>query len=139
VNDMSVFQNEMNRLFEDYWGSNNETDVPLECSWRPNVDIVEKAEDFEIYVELPGISKEDVKLGVNDNILTIRGERKLPEHNGKEYHRQERCYGKFERNFTLSRDLDVEKIEANFKEGVLRIGIPKLEEAKPKEIEVKVK
>ena len=137
--DLFNIQDEINHMFDSYVGRENDGEASPECSWKPSVDITENKDRFVLYIELPGISRDAVKLGINDNILTISGDRKAPERDGNEFRRQERCHGKFERSFTLSQDLDIEKIEADLSDGVLSVRIPKLEEAKPKEIEVKIR
>jgi HSP20 family protein len=93
-----------------------------------------------IKAEIPEVKKEDVKVTVDNSILTIRGERKQEkEEKDKKYHRIERYYGSFTRSFTLPDNVDESKIEASFKDGMLNLQIPKTEEVKPKAIEVKVK
>jgi len=107
--------------------------------WAPRVDIAETDKAFEIKAEIPEVNKEDVKVTVHNGVLTIRGERKQEtEEKGKKFHRVERCYGSFTRSFTLPDNVDEAKISASFKDGVLNIQIQKIEQAKPKSIEVKV-
>lgn len=109
------------------------------AEWAPLVDIVEDEKEYLIKVELPEVKKEDVKVSVQDDVLTIAGERKSEkEEKGKKYHRIERAYGSFLRSFTLPEDADGAKVSAEFKEGVLKVHLPKSEKAKPKSIEVKV-
>ena len=89
--------------------------------------------------EIPGMAKDDIKAEVKDHQMTITGEKKLQDDkNGKDYHVCEICYGKFERTFTLPDNVDTQKIDAEYKDGILNLAIPKTEEAKPKEIKVKV-
>ena len=91
-------------------------------------------------MELPGLTKDDVKISYQDDVLTVSGEKKTEEKDEKkDYHYFERRYGKFQRAFRLNSDVLVDKIDATFKNGVLMIDLPKAEIAKPKEIEVKVK
>jgi HSP20 family protein len=108
--------------------------------WVPLVDITESDNEYLVSAELPQIKKEDVKLTIEDRMLSIRGERKLEKVEGdkKRYHRVERAYGCFARSFALPEDSDTSKIEANFKDGMLEIRIAKVEEACPKRIEVNV-
>ncbi len=109
------------------------------AEWAPLVDIVENDNEYLIKTELPEIRKEDVKLTVQNDVLTISGERKFEkEEKGKKYHRMERAYGSFARSFTLPEDADGEKVAASFKDGVLMVRLPKSEKAKPKSIEVKI-
>jgi HSP20 family protein len=89
-------------------------------------------------LEVPGLEKEDLKIGVENGHLTISGEKKVESEEGKEYFRRERFYGKFSRTFRLPDTVDTERIKANLTNGVLRISMPRKEEAKPKQIEVKV-
>ena len=106
----------------------------------PRVDIEERADKFAIAVELPGVSKEDVKITLESNILTIKGEkRQEKEQKGRNYHRLERSYGSFQRSFTLPMTVRNDRIDASFQDGVLSIALPKSEEAKPRTIEVKVR
>lgn len=92
-----------------------------------------------IKVELPEISREDVKVSLNENVLSISGERRVENEEKREnYHRVERTYGQFFRSFTLPQNVNVDAINAQVKDGVLRLTLPKKEEAKPKQIEVKV-
>jgi HSP20 family protein len=109
------------------------------AEWRPLVDIVEDEKEYLIKAELPEVKKEDAKVTIQDDVLTIAGERKYEkEEKGKKYHRVERAYGSFERSFTLPEDADAAKIVAEFKDGVLKVHLPKSEKVKPKSIEVKV-
>lgn len=109
------------------------------AEWAPLVDIVEDEKEYLIKAELPEVKKEDVKVSVQDDVLTISGERKSEkEEKGKKYHRLERAYGSFLRSFTLPEDADGAKVSAEFKDGVLKVHLPKSEKAKPKSIEVKV-
>ncbi len=135
--DMENLHSEINKLFAGTSRGNRDAGM---ASWTPNVDIYEDAETVRIHTELPGMKKEDVKLSVEDGVLTIKGERKFEHENRKgNYHRIERSYGMFERAFTLPTTVEPERIEASMKDGILEIVIPKREEVKPKEIEIKVK
>jgi HSP20 family protein len=103
------------------------------------VDIHEGDKEITLKAELPGIKKEDVHIDVNDGVITLRGERKFEKEDKKEnYHRIERSYGSFHRSFTLPSTVDVEKIKAKYKDGILEATLPKTEEAKPKSIPVEV-
>ena len=107
--------------------------------WAPRVDIAETDEAFVIKAEIPEVNKEDVKVTVDNGVLTIRGERKQEkEEKGKRFHRVERYYGSFARSFTLPDNVDETKIMATFKDGMLNLQIQKTEKVKPKVIEVKV-
>ena len=107
--------------------------------WAPLVDIIENATEYLIKAELPEIKKEDVKVTVENGVLTLHGERRFEkEDKGKQYHRVERAYGSFSRSFTLPEDADGSKVNAEFKDGVLSVHLVKDEKAKAKTIEVKV-
>src|SRR6266496_2067074 len=109
------------------------------AEWAPLVDITEDDKEYLIKAELPEVKKEDVKVAVENGVLTISGERKSEkEEKNKKYHRIERAYGSFERSFIVPDDADADKVIAEFKDGVLRVHLPKSEKAKPKQIEVKV-
>ena len=107
--------------------------------WMPLVDIAEDDKEYLIKVELPEVKKEDVKVTVEGGVLTITGERKFEkEEKDKKYHRIERACGSFERTFALPEDAKADAVAAEFKEGVLKVHLPKSEQAKPKPLEVKV-
>ena len=109
------------------------------AEWAPLVDITEDDKEYLIKAELPEVKKGDVKVRVEDGVLYISGERNSEkEEKGKRYHRIERAYGSFTRTIELPAAVDAKKIEARFKDGVLEVTLPKTEEAKPKQIEVKV-
>jgi len=109
------------------------------AEWSPLVDITEDDKEYLVKAELPEMKKEEIKINVHEDVLSISGERKYEkEEKGKKYHRVERAYGSFVRSFTLPEDADGSKINAEYKEGVLKIHLPKSEKAKPKAIEVKV-
>jgi HSP20 family protein len=137
---ISDLSREMNRLFDSFFHSDIADDGTLAATWIPAVDILEQDDSYEFEAELPGLKKEDVKISVQDNILTLRGDKKDERKESKKgYLRMETNYGSFSRSFTLPTTINASKIEAEFKDGVLKIHIPKAEEAKSKMIEVKVK
>lgn len=107
--------------------------------WTPAVDIIEDQNEYLIKVELPEVQKNDVKVTVESGTLTICGERKVEkEAKERKYHRVERFYGRFLRSFVVPEDADSAKVSAEFKDGVLRVRLAKSEQARPKQIEVKV-
>jgi HSP20 family protein len=109
------------------------------AAWAPSVDIIEDEKEWLIKADLPDVKKEEVSVTVESGVLTITGERKFEkEEKEKKYHRVERAYGNFLRSFTLPDGADGSKVSADFKDGVLRVHLPKNEKAKPKAIEVKV-
>jgi HSP20 family protein len=106
--------------------------------WTPSVDIIEDEKEWLVKADLPEVKKEDVKVTVENGVLTITGERKFEkEEKDKKYHRIERSYGNFLRSFTLPDGADGSKVAAEFKDGVLKVHLPKSEKATPKAIEVK--
>lgn len=107
-------------------------------TFSPAVDIKETPKEYIVTAEVPGIPKKDIEIEISDNILTIKGERKSEkEEKSESYHRVERAFGSFCRSFTLPTQVNPDKIEANFKDGLLNIKIPKAEEKLPKKIEIK--
>lgn len=107
--------------------------------WAPSVDIVEDDKEWLVKADLPEVKKEDVRVTVEDGVLTITGERKFEkEEKDKKYHRIERSYGNFLRSFALPDAADGSKVNAEFKDGVLKVHLPKSEKTKPKTVEVKV-
>jgi len=109
------------------------------AKWAPLVDIIEHDKEYLIKAELPEVKRDDVKVTVQDDVLTITGERTLEkEEKGNKYHRVERAYGRFARSFTLPEDTDGSKVAAEFKDGVLKVHLPKSERAQAKSIEVKI-
>ena len=133
------FQDDVSRLFGDVLGRRFLTEEGATSLWQPPVDIEELPDKYSIHVELPGIKLEDIKITVEDNRLVIRGEKtRFEERKGATHHRVERVFGSFERVVSLTHALKPEKIEAIYKDGVLEVSIPKAEEAKAREIMIKV-
>jgi HSP20 family protein len=109
------------------------------AQWSPLVDITEDDKEYVVKAEIPEMKKEDIKINVHDDVLTMSGERKYEkEEKGKKYHRVERAYGSFMRSFALPEDADGSKISAEYKDGLLKVHLPKSEQAKKKAIEVKI-
>lgn len=138
VRDALRMQDEMNRLF----GLTHRAftaDEPLASHWAPPVDIHEDAEGITLTAELPGLSPEDYELRVENNTLTLQGERKFDkEERRDEFRRVERAYGRFSRSFALPPTVDTEKVRAEAKNGVLTVFLPRREETRPRQIQVKV-
>jgi HSP20 family protein len=129
----------LNRMFARPAARTNGKETMIVADWVPTVDISETDGEYQIKAEIPDVKKEDVKVTLEDGVLTIQGERKQEkEEKGKKYHRVERSYGSFVRSFSLPDVIDEEKVKAEFKDGVLNLHLPKSEKAKPKAIEVKV-
>jgi HSP20 family protein len=137
--DLFTFQDAVNRLFFDEGRRRGTGETQDLAAWVPAVDIYEDVESLRLSVELPGIDPKDVDLRIQNNVLTLRAERKLENEEKRDnYHRVESRYGVMSRTFTLPPYLDVEKVKAEFKHGLLRVTIPKREETKPKQIKVNV-
>ncbi|MEP0822232.1 MAG: Hsp20/alpha crystallin family protein [Ignavibacterium sp.] len=132
---------EFDRLFDSMMRGGIQDDGTFGLNmWTPPVDIHEQENEYVVKVELPGVSKDDVKITLESNILTIRGEKKREnEEKNENFHRVERTYGSFQRSFTLPTSVKSDKIDASYKDGILTVTLPKAEEAKPKQIEVKVR
>ena len=135
--DLSVLQDRVNRLFGDAYGAREEGVL---SSWVPPVDIFEnEKKELVIKAELPDVRKEDVAVTVENNLLTLSGERKVDSEVKKEhYHRLERSFGSFSRSFSLPTTVDTGKIGADFRHGVLTVRLPFREEAKPRSINIDV-
>jgi len=125
-----------------FWGNDSELldrYFDREAYWTPAVDIEEDEKYYLLTMDLPGLDKKEVDIKLDGEVLTVSGEKKEEKkETNKNYHRIERYYGKFQRSFRLNDDVNREQIEANFKNGVLRLSLPKTEKALPKQIEVKV-
>ena len=135
-------QDRMNRIFDEAFRGQrgaNEDDWALGGNWAPPVDIFEQDGNIVLRAELPGIEAKDVDIRVENNMLSLRGERKFDsEVKREDCHRVERAYGTFSRSFTLPNVVDTEKIKADYKDGVLQVTLPQKEEAKPKQISIAV-
>lgn len=131
----SWYDREFNRLFGDSCGC--ETDC-ITC-WSPAVDVYEDENHYSLSASLPGLSREDVKVSLENGILTVSGERRLAESESPDnYTRIEQSYGAFSRSFSLPDTIDVAKVEATMDKGILTVTLPKAETARPKQINVKV-
>ena len=135
---MQTMQHEMSRLVNEFFrGDTQDNGVRKQGSWTPAVDMHESNEAFTLIAELPGFSKDDVQVEIKGNRLTLKGERKREtDVQETQYHRMERVYGAFERSIRLPAMVDADKAKAIFKDGVLKLMLPKAEEAKPKPISV---
>ena len=129
--------NRFNRMFDEFFSPMVSDETMSVRGWNPVVDIYEHDENIVITAELPGVDKKDMTVDVKGRVLTLKGERSTDnEVKEDNYYRQERCYGKFERCFTLPVEIAPEKIKADYKDGVLKIDIPKTEESKPKPVAI---
>ena len=137
--DLISIQDEMNRLFDDFFERPVTRPEWTGGVWCPCVDMSETKDNVIIKTEIPGMSKDDVKVSVQDNVLTLSGEKKQEkEEKDANYHRIERNHGSFSRSFTLPASVKPDKVKATYKDGVLNITLPKSEEVKPKEIPISV-
>ena len=132
--------NDFNRLFEGFTRNGNDAAPSASVStWKPSVDISETQDEFVVTADLPGINREDLNVTVADGRLTLRGERRqASQESERSVHRVERIYGTFARSFDLPAAVNSENITASYRDGVLSVSVPKAEEAKPKQIEVKI-
>jgi HSP20 family protein len=136
--EMRSLQDEVNRLFASSFSrGGNESDL-MRGAWSPQVDIFENQNEIVLEAELAGMKPEDVNISIENNVLTIHGERKFEKNDeGDNFHRVERSYGSFTRSFTLPPTVQSENANAEFENGVLRLTLAKREEAKPRRIEIK--
>lgn len=139
LKDLLDMRSELDEMFEDFfnWGKSGEELSTMK--WSPSVDISENDESIVINAEIPGMNKEDINVSVKNDTLTIKGEKKKErEEEDENYHVVERSYGRFQRSFTLPDNVKSDEINANYKDGVLNITIPKTEEATSKEVKVNI-
>jgi len=134
-------QREINSMCDRFFHSGLPDDEGLyPAAWSPCADIAEHDNDYVVTMELPGVAKEDVKITMQENLLTVRGEKKQEKKlSDSSSHRVERSYGAFRRSFTLPTVVRGDTIDASYKDGILTITLPKAEEARRKQIDVKVK
>jgi HSP20 family protein len=136
--ELRSLQDEMTRLFTGVAPSGYGRDEMMHGAWSPSVDIFEDKDRLILEAELPGMKQEDFDISVENNVLTLHGERKFEKKSEQDnYHRVERSYGSFTRSFTLPQTVTAEGATANFENGVLRVELPKREETKARKIEVK--
>ena len=129
-------RDDMDRLFGTFFGSNVDN---FEKYWKPAIDIEESNGNLMVTAEIPGMTKEDIKVSVHNDVLTISGERKQEnEKKEKMFHRIERCYGEFHRMIRLPATVNADKVKAVYKNGVLQVTLPKPESLKPKNIDVEI-
>ncbi len=136
--DLKTLQDEVNRLFSTNFSRGFGDEGIARGAWTPNVDIFENKDEIVLEAELPGMSREDFELSIENNVLTLRGERRFEKRDEADnYHRVERAYGSFTRSFTLPQTVSGEGATAEYKHGVLRVALRKREEVKARRIEVK--
>jgi HSP20 family protein len=136
--DVDQFRGEIDRMFDDFF-----TRIPFSRSYgrealMPAVDVSETVKEIVVHAELPGMDTKDIDISINGRLLSIKGERKQEqEDKGENYHRMERRYGSFSRSFELPADVDAGKVKATYKDGVLKLNLPKTREQSVKKIEIK--
>ena len=140
MKELSALQNRVNRVLEDTFGSPlHRAEQPGAGTWAPAVDIYETASEVVLKAELPGVGRDQVHVEVKDGVLSLRGERQFEKEVREEnYHRVERIHGPFHRSFTLPESVDADTVRAELKDGVLELRLGKREQAKPRQIQVKV-
>jgi HSP20 family protein len=139
VAELNTIQNEMNRLFNTFFEQPNQTGRGngMTRRWLPPMDLIETADHYVLRADLPGLSDGDVNVQLEDNVLTISGERKAEHEQQQEgYYRLERASGEFSRSLTLPEGVDPDGVQAHFDRGVLEIRIPKPEQKKPKTVQI---
>lgn len=130
---------EMTDRLNTLFGAPNQGEAQARAVWTPSVNVEETKEELLLTAELPGMSIDDIDIEVENNILSLRGEKKevREENEDRRYHLWERSYGSFERSFTLPRTVKAEEISAHFKDGILHVQMPKAPEAKSRKISIK--
>lgn len=137
--EFSTLQDRMNRLFRDSYGPEGREESLTSTTFAPPVDVYEDEHNVTLKIEVPGIDEKDIDVRIENNVLTVHGERKFEKEEKEEnFRRVERQYGSFTRTFTLPNTVDSEKVSANYEKGILKLTLPKKAEAKPKQIKVNV-
>ena len=136
--DLNRFRDEVDRMFDRFLESWSSPGSPWEGKWFPSVDVSETEKEVIVQAEIPGIDAKDIDISVNGNRLTLQGERKQEEEKkGEHFHRIERSYGAFSRDIELPAQVDSDKVVATYKDGVLKVNLPKTKESATKKITVK--
>ena len=139
LHDMTTLHNRLSALLQDFATPSTESDAPSTASFTPPVDIYEDAQKLVLKLEIPGVREENLDIRLENQTLTVRGERKFEKEEKEEnFHRIERRFGTFVRSFTLPTTVDTEKVQASFDAGVLSIEVTKRAEAQPKKIKVSI-
>lgn len=137
--EFTTLQDRMNRLFRESYGPESHEEALTTSKFAPPVDVYEDEHTVTLKIEVPGIDEKDIDVRIENNVLTVHGERKFEKEEKEEnFRRVERQYGSFTRTFTLPTTVDAEKVSANYDKGILKIALPKKAEAKPKQIKVNV-
>lgn len=139
LRELHTLQSEMNRLFTTMFDTPDEGARSGARRWLPSMDLVERGDEYILRADLPGVSQEDVNIEIEENVLTISGERKADHHESTDgFVRIERSFGAFSRSLTLPKGVDAEAVTAQFVDGVLTLRVPKPEQAKPRRIQIAV-
>ena len=140
MRNVTSFRDEMDTLLEDLYGRMTVPEDGHEGDWLPPLDMSEGESDVTVSLELPGMNKEDIKVSVKDDVLTVSGEKKQEktDDDGENSCRIERSYGFFKRSVSLPAEVDAAKVKATFKDGILKVEMPRIEVKKPKEIPIQV-
>ena|SRR5579863_9716432 len=137
--EFSTLQDRMNHLFRHTYGTEGRDEALTTSTFAPAVDVYEDEHQVNLKIEVPGIDEKDIDVRIENNTLTVHGERKFEKEEKEEnFRRVERQYGSFTRSFTLPTTVDAEQVKANYDKGILKITLPKKAEAKPKQIKVNV-
>ena len=137
--ELSTLRDQIDRLFDSFFGRVPSL-IERESAWVPAINLEETEDSYVVQAELPGLKKNEIKVAITEDSITISGERKIAkEEKGKTYHRVEIAYGKFQRMLPLPGEIIPEKAKATYKDGILTIKLPKSEKAKVKEVEVEIK
>jgi HSP20 family protein len=136
---LDTLQEEINRLFESPLGELSGKETALFNGWAPAVDLYEDKDNFVLKTEVPGMKKEEIEVSLHQDMVILSGERKLDTPEGAEISRSERFAGRFQRSLTLPKPVDGGKVKASYKDGILTVTLPKTEESKPRQIEVKIR
>jgi len=137
--EFSTLQDRMNRLFRESYGPEGREEALATTSFAPAVDVYEDEHNVTLKIEVPGIDEKDIDVRIENNVLTVHGERKFEKDEKEEnFRRVERQYGSFTRTFNLPTTVDAEKVSAHYDKGILKVALPKKAEAKPKQIKVSI-
>ena len=137
--EFTTLQDRVNRLFRESYGPEGREEALTTTNFAPPVDVYEDEHNVTLKIEVPGIDEKDIDVRIENNTLTVHGERKFEKEEKEEnFRRVERQYGSFTRTFTLPTTVDAEKVQAHYDKGILKVALPKKAEAKPKQIKVNV-
>jgi HSP20 family protein len=138
MRDLCATHDRLGRLFDSFFSDSwSDTASDFVSSWAPRVDVEETPDAIVLRADLPGLSKKDIQISVEDRRLTIRGERRTTQDDDKKFYHVERAYGAFSRSFQLPATVLADKVEASYNAGVLEVTVPKAEAVKPRQIEIK--